>query len=94
VVSSFTLPIVLISGVFGMNNEDLPEISFWIVIAIALSVSGILLLIYISISLSSYCCGDQFIRGILKDKKKEIESWMMEDLVSPRESDLLYKDSF
>jgi hypothetical protein len=45
-VTTFTLPIVLVSGLFGMNNDDLPRNwPFWPVVGVTLCFSLILLVI-------------------------------------------------
>lgn len=49
VVSSFTIPIVLVSGIWGMNVDDLPQWPFWPLIGVTTLCSLTLLIILICI---------------------------------------------
>jgi len=51
VVSAITLPLVIISGMFGMNNHDVPSVSFFWCIGIALMISGLLVVMFLIWSL-------------------------------------------
>jgi Mg2+ and Co2+ transporter CorA len=45
-VTTFTLPIVLVSGLFGMNNKDAPiDWPFWPVVGVTLCFSVLLLVV-------------------------------------------------
>jgi len=46
-VSSFIVPIVLVSGIFGMNNKDLPGWPFWPTIGVTMLISIVLLILYV-----------------------------------------------
>jgi len=51
VVGAITLPIVLISGIFGMNNEDLPiSVSFGLLMGLSVVASLLLLILFAVIS--------------------------------------------
>jgi hypothetical protein len=49
VVSSFTVPIVLVSGIWGMNVDDLPQLPFWPLLGTTTLCSLTLLVILICI---------------------------------------------
>jgi len=78
--TSFTLPILLVSGVFGMNNQDLPSVSWWIIMTVSSCLSIILIIGYIGWTVrNSY--ENREMRTYLSLKRGEIEMVMMEDLV-------------
>eukprot|EP01130_Rhizamoeba_saxonica_P014895 TRINITY_DN657_c0_g1_i2.p1 TRINITY_DN657_c0_g1~~TRINITY_DN657_c0_g1_i2.p1 ORF type:complete len:293 (+),score=70.95 TRINITY_DN657_c0_g1_i2:1022-1900(+) len=51
IVSSFTVPMVIVASIFGMNLDDLPtEVPFWPLLIITFFVSLILLLLFFVLS--------------------------------------------
>jgi len=42
IIGAFTLPFMLISGIFGMNLSDLPDVAFGPLLAVTLAVSVLL----------------------------------------------------
>jgi len=83
VATSITLPIVLMSGVFGMNNNDLPGISFWHVMIAAGCISLVLLVVFLALSFSATLSASQEkkeIKAYLDKKHTEIENLVIDDL--------------
>jgi len=83
VVSSITLPIVLISGIFGMNNTDLPDISWMIIMSIAMVISVSLLAVFLTLTYASTLCGRENIqlKTYLQQKRNELETLMVHDVI-------------
>eukprot|EP01125_Pyxidicula_operculata_P007144 TRINITY_DN242_c4_g1_i1.p1 TRINITY_DN242_c4_g1~~TRINITY_DN242_c4_g1_i1.p1 ORF type:complete len:704 (-),score=94.72 TRINITY_DN242_c4_g1_i1:119-2230(-) len=83
VASSFTLPIVLMSGIFGMNNADLPNISFYTVIIISGTISAMFLIFFLSVSLMSaygWPFENKDLKVYLEKRQNEIESLLLDDV--------------
>eukprot|EP01114_Cavostelium_apophysatum_P013679 TRINITY_DN3369_c0_g1_i1.p1 TRINITY_DN3369_c0_g1~~TRINITY_DN3369_c0_g1_i1.p1 ORF type:complete len:748 (-),score=166.42 TRINITY_DN3369_c0_g1_i1:87-2330(-) len=69
IAGSFTLPFVIVSGVFGMNLDNLPtQVPFWELMAITLGVSLCILLMFLLIRTHGPF---SFKRKGKKDEKKE-----------------------
>lgn len=50
IFGSITAPFVIVSGIWGMNLQNLPQIDFWLLILIT-SISSILMLIFLTVML-------------------------------------------
>eukprot|EP01087_Luapelamoeba_hula_P023302 TRINITY_DN8547_c0_g1_i2.p1 TRINITY_DN8547_c0_g1~~TRINITY_DN8547_c0_g1_i2.p1 ORF type:complete len:800 (-),score=189.59 TRINITY_DN8547_c0_g1_i2:79-2478(-) len=46
-IAAVTLPIIIVAGIFGMNNDDLPKVSFWVSLSIGVGISLLLLAIVV-----------------------------------------------